>query len=175
MINLWPNNCWSLHVPSWSLHYWSIWDKTPLEFWILDDYGLRYNTPILCDEMINLWPNDCWSSRGPTWSLNPWPRRDERLWNREDPTTGGRETIPETLNPWIISLVTKWSICDQTTVGPCMDLLGLFIIDPYEIKHLWNFEDLTTEGWDIIPPSFVTKWPICDQTTVGLRADLLGL
>ena len=25
------------------------------------------------------------------------------------------------------------SICDQTSVGPCSDLLGLFIGDPYEI------------------------------------------
>ena len=69
--------------------------------------------------------------------------------------------------------MTKWSICDQTTVGtrwyshgPTWSIHWWLIQDHW----LWNFENLTTNGWEIwhqvvlIPVlSLVTKWTNCDK------------
>ena len=69
---------------------------------------------------------------------------DECLWNFKD-------LISETLNPWIKYSVTKWLICDQTTVGPRADLLGPFICDPYEMNGFGIFKIRPQMAEIIIP------------------------
>ena len=91
--------------------------------WFISSQGIIQGL----NKMNHLWPNDCCSSHGPTWSLHQWPIRDECLCNFPNWMSG-------TLNPWTISLVTKWSNYDQTTVGHCADPHGLFLGDPYEMN-----------------------------------------
>jgi hypothetical protein len=80
-----------------------------------------------------------------------------------------------TLNPWILSLVTKWTSGWPNEHKRLSDWPCTAIQWPIQDEYHWNFQIWISETLNPRIISFVTKWSNCDQTTVGHRADPRGL
>ena len=139
LYSLWPNyqfvTKWMSVIPQTYLVSSSVTHarSQALEFLKSDHNWPRYLTSgsfnpwiITCDEMNQVWLNERWSLAERPCMVIQLPIKDECPWYFQNWTS-------ETLNPSILAFVTKWSICDQMTVGPRLDLLGLFISDTHEI------------------------------------------
>ena len=83
--------------------------------------------------------------------------QDECLWNFQNWISG-------TLNPWIISLVTKWTNCDQTTVGHCADPHGLFLGDPYKMNAFGILKIRPPRAEKIIPHPLTPVLALCARS-----------